>query len=182
MDSFEWNKVFGALLGIALFVMCVNMFSGGFFDTAKPAVAGYALPGQEVVAQVSNAPAAAEPAVPLAERLAKADAAKGASAAKKCMACHAFDKGGANKVGPALWDIVNRVKGQAAGFGYSAALKERAAKGEKWNYESLYGFLENPKKYLPGTTMAFAGVTKSEERADIIAYLRGQADTPAPLP
>lgn len=181
MDSFEWNKVFGALLGIALFVMAINMVSEGFFHTSKPAVAGYELPGQEVVAQAS-APAAAEPAVPLAERLAKADATKGASAAKKCVACHAFEKGGANKVGPALWDVVNRVKGQAAGFGYSAALKERAAKGEKWNYESLYGFLENPKKYMPGTTMAFAGVSKSEERADIIAYLRGQADSPAPLP
>jgi cytochrome c len=182
MDSFEWNKVFGGLLGVALFVMAINMVSEGIFHSSKPAIAGYELPTVEVAQATGGAQQPAAPSIPLPELLAKADAKKGESAAKKCVACHSFDKGGPNKVGPNMWDVVNRVKGQVAGFGYSAALKERNGKGEKWGYDQLNGFLENPKKYTPGTTMAFAGVSKPEERADIISYLRGLSDAPAPLP
>jgi cytochrome c len=182
MDSFEWNKIFGALLGMALFIMGMNMLSDVVFHTSKPAIAGYNLPGVEVVAQASGTPAVAAPSIPLPELMAKADAKKGETASKKCTACHSFDKGGANKVGPNLWGIVEAAKGRAAGFGYSAALKERNGKGEAWSFDNLNGFLENPKKYLSGTSMGFAGITKAEERADVIAYLRSLSDAPVPLP
>ena len=99
--------------------------------------------------------------------------------AKKCTSCHGLDKGGANKVGPNLWGVVNRDIGAHEGFAFSEAL---TGKEGVWDYEQLNAFLANPKTYAPGTKMAFAGVGKDAERADLIAYLRSLADQPAPLP
>lgn len=181
MDSFELNKIAGAVLGTLLFVMSIGMLASAVFAPQKPAVPGYALAGAEEAKPAAEA-AAAAPSVPLPELLAKADAARGQTAARACVACHAFEQGGANKVGPAIWDVVDRAKGSVAGFGYSGALKERASKGEKWDYASLDAFLANPRQYLPGTTMAFAGISRPEQRADVIAYLRSLSDNPKPLP
>lgn len=178
MDSFELNKIAGAVLGTLMFVMGIGIISGILFTQKKPAVPGYALPGEVAVV----APVAAGPAVPLPELLAKADPAKGENSAKKCLSCHSFEKGGPNKVGPNMWNIVARAKGSIAGVAYSAALKERAAKKEAWGYAELYAFIENPRKYLPGTSMAFAGISKSEERGDLLAYMRTLSDSPQPLP
>lgn len=178
MDSFELNKIAGAVLGTFLFVMGIGILSGIIFAQKKPAVPGYALPGEMAVV----APVATGPAIPLPELLAKADAARGENAAKKCLSCHSFEKGGPNKVGPNLWNIVSRAKGSVAGVSYSAALKERATKNETWGFAELYGFIENPRKYLPGTTMAFAGVPKPEERGDLLAYMRTLSESPQPLP
>jgi len=108
-----------------------------------------------------------------------ADAAAGQTVFKKCAACHTVDKGGANRVGPNLWGVVGAGLGQVAGYAYSKALK---AKGGTWDYESLNAWLASPKTFMPGTKMTFAGVKKVEERANLIAYLRGLADTPLPLP
>ena len=112
--------------------------------------------------------------------LAEADPAAGEKAAKKCTACHSFDKGGADKNGPNLWGLVNSPIAGNAGFGYSDALASRS--GEAWTYEALDGFLADPKGWAPGTKMSFAGVKKPEQRADLIAYLRSLSGSPAPLP
>ena len=100
--------------------------------------------------------------------------------AKKCAACHSFDKGGANKVGPDLWGVVNRPIASHEGFSYSEALAGKS--GDAWDYDHLNEFLTSPKAYAPGTKMSFAGISKDTERADVIAYLRTLADEPAPLP
>lgn len=181
MDSFELNKIAGAVLGTLLFVMSIGMVASAVFAPKKPAVPGYALAGAEEAKPAAGA-AAAAPSVPLPELLAKADAARGQTAARACVACHSFEKGGANKVGPALWDVVGRAKAAVEGFGYSGALKERGGKGETWDYAALDGFLANPRQYAPGTTMAFAGISRPEQRADVIAYLRSLSDNPKPLP
>lgn len=178
MDSFELNKIAGAVLGVALVAMGSNIAAGIIFTPHKPAVSGYELPGAEVAAAAS--PASAEADAPVAVRLASADAARGEKGVAACKACHVFEKGGANKVGPVLWEVYDRAKAAVAGFGYSAASKAKA--GEAWTAENLDAFLKNPKAYLPGTTMAYAGMPKADQRADVVAYLNSLADAKKPLP
>ena len=176
MDSFELNKVAGAALGALLFAVGSGFVAELIYHPKPAGAAGYALPEPQAKAAGAAPEAKAEP---LPIRLASASADKGQSAAKKCTSCHSFDKGGPNKVGPHLWGVVERQKAHESGFEYSAALKE---KGGAWTYDDLDHFLTNPKGYAAGTKMAFAGITSPTERADVIAYLRTLADTPAPLP
>uniref|UniRef100_A0A1A9VKD5 Cytochrome c domain-containing protein n=1 Tax=Glossina austeni TaxID=7395 RepID=A0A1A9VKD5_GLOAU len=105
---------------------------------------------------------------------------KGKSAAKKCIACHSFEKGGMNKVGPNLWNVVGNKKAHLGNsFNYSKAVLER---GGKWGYEELFAFLKNPKAYIKGTRMAFAGISNPQEIADLVSYLRSMSDSPVALP
>ncbi len=178
MDSFELNKILGAILGTCLVVLSMNIAAGAIFAPQKPAKPGY-----EIV--VPEKPGAGEPAKPaepeqpIEALLATADVGRGENAAKKCAACHTFNKVGRPLVGPNLWGIVGRPKASEAGFNYSAALK---AKGGNWTVQDLNQFLANPKAAVPGTNMTFAGVPRGGERADIIAYLNSLSDNPAPLP
>lgn len=176
MDSFELNKVAGAVLGTLLFALGSGFVAELIYHPKPAGNAGYALP--EPVA-ASSAPAAAAKVEPIAVRLASANADKGQAGSKACQACHSFEKGGANKVGPGLWDVVERKLGGHAGFEYSAALKE---KGGAWDYAQLDQFLENPKGYIKGTKMAYAGISSPQERANVISYLRTLAESPKPLP
>ena len=104
---------------------------------------------------------------------------KGQATAKQCQACHTFEKGGPNRVGPNLWGIVGRPRASEAGFNYSAAMK---AKGGTWTFGELYAFLANPRGYIPGTAMTFAGLSRGQQRADVIDYLHTLSDSPMPLP
>jgi len=177
MDSFELNKILGAVLGTLLFALGLNILSGILFTPKRPAIPGYDLPVPQEEA-AGAAPAAVQEE-PLPVLLAKAEPNKGQNAFKKCAACHSADKGGPNKVGPNLYGVVGRPVASHAGFGYSAALK---AKGGEWTYEEIYKFIKNPKADVPGTIMAFAGVPSGQERADILSYLRTLSDNPPPLP
>lgn len=183
MDSFELNKIAGALLGVSLFVMVANVVAGAVFTPGKLAVPGYDLPAPEE-APAAGAPTAdaGAPAEPLPIRLASADATRGQAVSRQCVSCHNFEKGAGNKIGPILYDVIPRAKGQVAGFAYSAALKERAGKGEAWDFASMDAFILNPKGYLPGTSMGYAGLKDHAKRADLLAYLRSLSDNPAPLP
>ncbi len=177
MDSFELNKIMGAVLATCLGVLSLNIAAGAVFTPGKMEKPGYviAVPDSPAGGEVAKA----EPAEPIAVRLAASDPGKGQAAAKQCAACHTFEKGGPNRVGPNLYGIVDRAKAGVAGFNYSAALK---AKGGTWTYEELDQFIANPKTWLPGTTMGYAGLARGGQRADLINYLHTLADSPVPFP
>lgn len=177
MDSFELNKILGALLATCLGVLTLNIAAGAIFTPGKMEKPGYAIAVPDKPGATETAKP--EPAEPLPVRLAASDPQKGQAAAKQCTACHTFEKGGLNRVGPNLYDIVGRAKATVGGFNYSAALK---GKGGTWTYEDLDLFLANPKGYIPGTTMGYAGLARGGQRADLINYLHTLADSPVPLP
>ena len=177
MDSFELNKILGAILATCLGLLTVNLAAGAIFAPGKMAKPGYEIAVQE---ERPGGPAQpTEPVVPIEQLLAKADIARGENSAKKCAACHTFNKGGPNRVGPNLWGVVGRSRASEAGFNYSAAMK---AKGGNWTIDELNQFITNPRGYVPGTNMTFAGLPRGTERADVIAYLNSLSDNPAPLP
>ena len=177
MDSFELNKITGAILGTCLFLMAMSITAGAIFAPVKPAKPGFEIAVAETPA--GEAPAAPAAPEPLEKLIANASVERGATVAKQCGACHDFTKGGPNKVGPNLYGIVGRDRASHPGFNYSAAMK---AKGGKWTYDDLYTYLANPKAFIPGNNMAFAGISKDTQRADLIDYLHTLSDNPEPLP
>lgn len=181
MDSFEFNKLIGALLGVVFIVFSISLVSDAIFAAPVPEKPGFIIEAAEEEHGGGAAEAPAEQSVlPL---LASASAEAGAAVFKKCAACHTDDSGGANKVGPNLWGVINRPVASHAGFAYSAPMKEFAQGGKVvWDYEHLDHFLASPKALVKGTAMGFAGLKKVEDRAAVIAYLRTTADSPAPLP
>ncbi|MFB2552677.1 c-type cytochrome [Ensifer soli] len=175
------NMGVGAFLGTVFVLMSVSIASEGIFHAAAPEKEGFAIIAEE---STSEAAASGEPAeVDIKPLLASADASAGETVFKKCAACHTVDKGGANKVGPNLWGVVNRPIASHEGFSYSAGMKTFSEGGKVvWDFDHLSYFIEAPKKHVPGTAMGFAGVKKPDERANLIVYLHNQADSPAPLP
>ena len=175
--SLEGNKLVAAFLTAGIVGVGSAVFAGILYhphhleepvylvEAAAPAGGGAAAP-------------AAEEAKPIGELLASANADNGAKIAKKCAACHDLTTGGANKVGPDLWGVVNRPIASHEGFSYSDALSGK--KDQAWDYDHLNHFLTSPKAYAPGTKMSFAGISKDAERADVIAYLRTPVRQPGP--
>lgn len=179
MDSFELNKILGAVLAAAVFGMTVHFIARGLVSPHVPDELAYAveIPDSGPAPAETEEPAGPEPIAPL---LAAASVENGQSLAKKCTACHSFDQGGPNKVGPNLWDVVNRKIASVNGYSYSDALKEKS--DEEWTYAHLNEFIWKPKVFASGTKMNFAGFKKPEERADMVVYLRSLSATPAPMP
>jgi cytochrome c len=177
MSSLEFNKIAGAVLATGLLVLGLKNFGSELFKTEAPEKPGYAI---EVAQAAATDGAAAAKAEPLPVLLAKADVSKGMAGAKACAACHDFTKGGVNKVGPALWNVVGRKMGSADGFTYSDGFK---AMGDKpWEFDALNAWLKAPKEYIAGTKMAFGGIRNDQDRANVIAYLDSLSDAPQPLP
>ena len=180
MDSFELNKIIGAVLGTLLFVMGAGLVAEAIYHPIEDRGPGYALPEPDPVASADAGPAA--PEVPLGTLLASASVERGAAAVRKCQSCHNFGEGEPNKQGPGLYDVVERLEGSHEGFAYSDEMLAHNAAGETWTYENLNHFLTSPKSYVPGTKMSFSGVRTPEERADILAYLQTLSATPKPFP
>ena len=175
MDSFEFNKIAGAVLAALLLIVSLGIIAEGVFEHEEPESKAYVVEG--VTEEGATTTAATEE--PLAVLLAKADAAAGKKKTGLCASCHTFEKGGADKQGPNLHGIVGLARAHKAGFAYSAAMKSA---GGTWTYENLFAFLEKPAKVMPGTAMVFAGLSKAQDRANVIAYLRENSDAPLPLP
>jgi cytochrome c len=180
MSSLEMNKIVGAVLLAGLVAMVTGFVAHELVNTERQG-------GEATGAQVVGAPAAGEtPAAPAAViepvsgLLAKADVAMGQQIAQKCQACHDFNKGGPNKIGPNLWGIVGSHPAEVANYAFSDAMKARETK--TWTYEELNDFLAGPKTDVPGTKMTFPGLPKLQDRANVIAWLRTQSDQPVALP
>jgi cytochrome c len=177
MNSFEINKILGALLGTCLVLVAVHIASGAIFEPEQPAKPGWVI---EVKAEPSGGAAAKAPAeTPIATLLASASADRGANVARQCEACHNFKEGAGAKIGPDLYNVVDRQVASVTGFNYSAALK---SKGGKWDFDALNKWLTKPSAYAPGTAMTFSGISNEKQRADVIAYLDSLSPNPVPLP
>jgi cytochrome c len=180
MDSWEWNKIAGAVLGTLLFILVVRQVAVAIFDTPLPQKPGYAVDVPEASEQQT---AAVQPETELlpdfAAVLPTADVNHGKDVASRCQQCHDESKGGPNRIGPNLWGVVDRPRASHPGFSYSSAM---SANHDPWTYDKLFTFIKAPQAAVPGTKMSFAGIRSSQDRVDLLAYLRTLNDTPAPLP
>lgn len=176
MDGFELNKFAGALLGCMLVAFAINAIGDLLINPTAPEknVAGIVVAGAEKAATEEVEKTAAPS---FASLLASADAEKGARVARKCVACHTFEKGGKNKVGPNLHGVLGRDKA-AGGFKYSGALK---GLGGTWNLADIRAFLANPKAFAKGTKMTFKGVRDQVDLANLLAYMNGLSEQPLDL-
>ncbi|MDA0664044.1 MAG: cytochrome c family protein [Proteobacteria bacterium] len=175
-DPLFMNKVIGAVLFAGLIAMTGGFAADMFYHPQELESPVYAI-GGNAPAETQTAEAPAEPE-PIAGIWASADVAAGEKLAKKCTACHSFDKGGPNKVGPNLWGVVGGARAQTDGFSYSSALREM---GGTWSVADLNAFLFKPKQFALGTKMNFVGFKKPEERAEMVRYMRDLSDSPIPL-
>jgi len=173
---FEWyHKLSLGLLVAAWVAFGAQMLGNMLVHANVPETPAYAL----AVTEGADKPAAKEAVeVDVMTLLAAADAGKGEKLFGKCKACHTPEKGGKDKVGPNLWDIVGRAKA-SGDFAFSDALK---GKGGEWTFQDLDHFLKKPKEFVPGTKMGFAGLKKPDQRADMLVYLRSLSESPKPLP
>ena len=184
MDSFELNKIIGAILGTLLFVMGAGFLAEAIYHPIEGRGPGYTLPEPE--GDGASGPAEPEPVIDIGTLLASANADQGAQAAAKCKGCHNFEEGAGNKQGPVLYGVAGRQIAAVDGFAYGDALAAMGAEGQNWTYEHLNDFLLAPKSFAPGTKMNFGGLRNDAERANIIAYLAsispGAPDFPPPAP
>jgi cytochrome c len=181
MDSFELNKIMGAVLGTLLFVMGAGFVADAIYHPIQGQGPGYNLPEPDV-ADAGGVVEEAAPAVPLGVLLANASVERGAASARKCQSCHNFGEGEPNKQGPHLYDVIGRVEGAVPDFSYSDGMMAHNAAGDIWTYENLDHFLTKPSDYVPGTKMNFAGIRTAEERADLLAYMATLSASPVPFP
>lgn len=182
MDSFELNKIIGAILGTLLFVMGIGFVAEAAYAPIEDNGPGYALPEPEGDGHGGGTAAPEVEVVPLPVLLASASAEDGAKVARKCASCHNFEEGAANKTGPGLYGVVGAPIAAHDGFAYSDVLNELGASGETWTYDALNEFLASPKAFAPGTKMTFAGLRSESERADMLAYLQSLSGSPVPFP
>ena len=181
MNAFEMNKIIGAILGTLLLVMGIGFLAEAIYAPIEHRATGYSLPDGQSDAGHGSEVAEVE-TVPLEVLLASASAENGARVSRKCQSCHNFGEGESNKVGPALYGIVGGVIAANDSFSYSEVLGEKNAAGDTWTYAALNDFIAEPKTFAPGTKMSFAGLSKDQDRVDLLAYLQTLSASPVPFP
>jgi cytochrome c len=178
MSTLKGNKIFAAVLIALLLALIATLISEFLISPVPLAKSVYVvdIPETDAVGQAAPKEDVAEEITPL---LATANVEAGKKIAKKCVQCHTLEEGGAHRIGPALWDVMGKKQATKEGYAYSSAAKSM---DKDWSYEELNAFLYKPRKYMPGTKMSFAGLKKTKDRANLIAYLRTLSKKPVPLP
>ena len=179
MDSFELNKIIAAILMVALLVIGLGKIADSVFYVKKPKKPGYQVEVESQLTSVTSEAVKVVEKIDIAAIMALGDVTSGEKIFKKCAACHSINKGGKNKIGPALYNVVGRAVGGVDDYKYSKAL---ASYGKEWSFEELNGFLKKPASYLKGTKMSYAGLRKEKDRASVIKYLNQSSDSPKQLP
>ena len=182
MSNLTFNKIAGAGLATALAIVGLREVTTGLFSSEAPAKPGYLI---EATIEGGEGAAAVDVIPDFGTVIPVADLKAGEAVFAKCQSCHNVANGGANGTGPNLWGVVGQKPGSHAGFAYSAAMTDFGTKQAVWDDTQMYEFLKAPQKYISGTKMSFVGLKKSEDRVNMIAYLRAQGGTlplPAPNP
>ena len=181
MDSFELNKIIGAVLLTALIIIGIGKFTDILFHVEKPKESAYKVEGLEVASTTASSQEAAKvvEAVDIKALLAMGDLAHGEKVFKKCTACHMIAAEGKNMIGPNLWSVIGRQAGVVSDYKYSKAM---IAYGKEWTFEEMNSYLIKPQAYVKGTKMAFAGLRKEKDRASVILYMNSKSDSPKALP
>ena len=177
--SLEFNKALAAVLTAGIIASGAGVLSRMIYHPVIPEERAYPIDMSAVEQAGQEAAQEQEQAVDISQLLATGNADAGATVAKKCAACHSLEKGGPNKIGPHLWGVLGRDIASVPDFSYSSALSEKEG---AWDYEKINQFITSPRKWAPGTKMTFAGLSKPEDRADLLLYLRTLSDNPPPLP
>jgi cytochrome c len=178
MDGYELNKIAASILLALLIGMISSLISDSLVSPIIPQQRAYPIKGVQL-ANAPQAPSAEGTLQPVEPLLANANIENGKAIFKKCVQCHTIEKGGPNKIGPNLWGVVGNKMAHMAGYAYSSAVE--AMKGQ-WTFENLNHLLFKPRDFIRGTKMSFAGLSKTQDRADVIAYINTQSDNPLPLP
>ena len=180
MDSFELNKIIGAILLTALIIIGLGKFTDFLFYIDKPKQSAYKVEGLELgVSTSTSVEKKVEEKVDITELLALGEIGHGEKVFKKCSACHMIAADGKNMIGPNLWGVTGRRVASISEYKYSKALSEYA---KNWSFEELNGFLIKPQAHIKGTKMAFAGLRKEKDRASVILYLNSKSDSPLSTP
>jgi cytochrome c len=180
MSPFDWNKVIGAVLASMILAMVSGIIAGNLVKPTIPAKPAYLVAGAKQPAETQTAAPAMAGPEPIGALLAKADPKAGEAETKPCQVCHTFEKGGPNRIGPNLYNVVGQpIAEDRNGFQFSEALSKH--KGQKWTVDDLNQWLWKPPSFASGTKMTFAGFPKAEDRANVIAYLNTLSDHPEPL-
>lgn len=170
-NNFEFDKIVIAIAcGLLLVIVSINLGNALYHPQHHPIKRGYEIEVKDTL-NSSAAPKELPAILDIVKIMATSDSAKGQVIFNKCAVCHTNDRNGANKIGPNLWGIVNAPTARHTEFAYSEAMKQRGNAGVQWTQEQLYRYIYSPKKYVPGTKMAFVGIKDDIERANLIAYL-----------
>ncbi|GIL39364.1 c-type cytochrome [Roseiterribacter gracilis] len=176
----EFNKIFAAILCAGILGMVSGIAAEMLVEPHQLAQAAYPIEGVEIVAGGTGAAGGGSALEPVEPLLAAANLANGEKVAGQCKSCHTFEKGGPNRVGPNLWGVVGNHHAHADGFAYSAGMAGK--KDKTWDFAALNEFIFKPAAAIPGTKMGFAGIKKTQDRADLLAWLNAQSDKPQALP
>ena len=174
------NKIIVSIIFAITLVLGINKITDVIFYVEKPEksayqVASIATDNNSATTETNSVSSGSGDIMAL---FASTNAAEGAKIFKKCAACHSITEGGANKIGPALWEVLGRPAGTVPGYKYSKAM---AAYGKNWSFEEMNGFLIKPKDWIKGTKMSFAGLKNAKDRAAVILYMNKNSSSPLPV-